>query len=152
MLGAASPLKAAGFTVDADESRQFGDYLEQLQAIVASGKLPEVVVVHLGTNGNIDESDAHEFFELLADVPRVIVLTNWVDRPWTESNNELILSLPDEFPNVDVGYWARHGTEVRGQLLRRRRRLPPQRRRRRLLLGADQRLGRHLSRAAAFTT
>ena len=85
MAGAASPLKAAGFTVDAEESRQFGDYLAQLQALVDSGQLPEVVVVHLGTNGNIDESDAHEFFELLADVPRVIVLTNWVDRSWTES-------------------------------------------------------------------
>ena len=28
MLGAASPLRAAGFTVDAVESRQFGDYRE----------------------------------------------------------------------------------------------------------------------------
>ena len=41
--------------------------------------------------GRIDEDDAREFFTLLADVPRVIVLTNWVERPWTESNNELIV-------------------------------------------------------------
>ncbi len=114
MLGAASPLTAAGFTVDAAESRQFGDYLDTLRSINASGQIPEVVVVHLGTNGDIDEDDAHEFFELLADVPKVIVLTNWVDREWTESNNELILSLPAEFPNVSVGYWARHGAGVHG--------------------------------------
>jgi peptidoglycan/LPS O-acetylase OafA/YrhL len=105
MLGAASPLKAAGFTVDAAESRQFGDYLDTLRSINASGQIPEVVIVHLGTNGNIDDDDAHRFFELLAGVPKVIVLTNWVDRAWTESNNELILSLPSEFPNVSVGYW-----------------------------------------------
>ena len=80
MAGAASPLKAAGFTVDAAESRQFGDYLPQLQAIVDSGQLPEVVVVHLGTNGSINEDDARDFFTLLQDVPRVVVLTNWVDR------------------------------------------------------------------------
>jgi lysophospholipase L1-like esterase len=106
MRGAASPLKAAGFTVDAVESRQFGDYLPQLQAIVNSGQLPEVVVVHLGTNGNINENDAREFFTLLKDVPKVIVLTVWVDKEWTEPNNELILSLPADFPNVQVGYWA----------------------------------------------
>jgi peptidoglycan/LPS O-acetylase OafA/YrhL len=106
MRGAASPLKAAGFTVDAVESRQFGDYLPQLQAIVTSGQLPEVVVVHLGTNGNINEDDAREFFTLLKDVPKVIVLTVWVNKEWTEPNNELILSLPADFPNVQVGYWA----------------------------------------------
>jgi peptidoglycan/LPS O-acetylase OafA/YrhL len=114
MAGAASPLKAAGFTVDAQESRQFGDYLPQLQALKESGQVPEVVVVHLGTNGNINEDDAHEFFELLADVPKVLVLTNWVDRSWTEANNELILSLPAEFPNVTPGYWHQLAPECSG--------------------------------------
>jgi peptidoglycan/LPS O-acetylase OafA/YrhL len=106
MLGAASPLRAAGFTVDAVESRQFGDYLDTLRALNASGQVPEVVVVHLGTNGEIDEDDAHDFFDLLADVPEVLVLTNWVDRPWTDGNNDVILSLPNQYSNVRIGYWA----------------------------------------------
>ena len=114
MLGAASPLRAAGFTVDAVESRQFGDYLDTLRALSASGQVPDVVVVHLGTNGAINVDDAHDFFELLADVPEVIVLTNWVDRPWTEANNELILSLPQQYPNVSVGYWADLAPECKG--------------------------------------
>jgi peptidoglycan/LPS O-acetylase OafA/YrhL len=114
MLGAASPLRAAGFTVDAVESRQFGDYLDTLRALRDSGQVPEVVVVHLGTNGEIDADDAHDFFALLADVPKVIVLTNWVDRPWTEANNELILSLPQQYPNVSVGYWADLAPECKG--------------------------------------
>ena len=105
MAGAASPLKAAGFTVDAAESRQFGDYLPQLQAIVASGQVPDVVVVHLGTNGEIDEDDAREFFTMLAQVPKVIVLRNWVDRPWAVGNNELINAIDAEFDNVTAAYW-----------------------------------------------
>ena len=105
MAGAASPLKAAGFTVDAAESRQFGDYLPQLQAIVASGQVPDVVVVHLGTNGEIDEDDAREFFTMLAEVPKVIVLRNWVDRPWAVGNNELINAIDAEFDNVTAAYW-----------------------------------------------
>jgi hypothetical protein len=114
MLGAASPLRAAGFTVDAVESRQFGDYLDTLRALKDSGQVPQVVVVHLGTNGKINADDAHDFFELLADVPKVIVLTNWVERPWTEANNELILSLPQQYPNVTVGYWSQLAPECQG--------------------------------------
>ena len=140
MLGAASPLTAAGFTVDAAESRQFGDYLDTLRSINASGQIPEVVIVHLGTNGSIDEDDAHEFFELLANVPKVIVLTNWVDREWTESNNELILSLPSRVPERFRRLLARHGAGVHGELLCGFRRLPPQRRWSRLLHGIDHRV------------
>ena len=145
MAGAASPLKAAGFTVDAAESRQFGDYLPQLQAIVDSGQLPEVVVVHLGTNGSINEDDAREFFTLLQDVPRVIVLHqlggSCVDRGQQRADPRAA----ERVPNVNVRLLGRPGAGVRGQLLRRRRRLPPQRRRRRLLLGADHRVGRSLT-------
>jgi peptidoglycan/LPS O-acetylase OafA/YrhL len=114
MLGAASPLKAAGFTVDAAESRQFGDYLQTLRSINESGQVPEVVVVHLGTNGRIDGDDAREFFTLLADVPQVIVLRNWVARPWTEGNNELINSLATEFANVTVAWWDTLAPECQG--------------------------------------
>jgi hypothetical protein len=114
MAGAASPLRAAGFTVDAVESRQFGDYLPQLQALKASGQTPEVVVVHLGTNGNINEDDAREFFGLLADVPRVIVLRNWVDRSWTVANNELINAIDAEFDNVTAGWWDTLAPECPG--------------------------------------
>jgi peptidoglycan/LPS O-acetylase OafA/YrhL len=114
MRGAASPLRAAGFTVDAVESRQFGDYLDTLRSLKASGQVPEVVVVHLGTNGNINEDDAREFFELLADVPRIVVLRNWVDRPWAAGNNELINTLQGEFENVTVGWWDTLAPECPG--------------------------------------
>jgi peptidoglycan/LPS O-acetylase OafA/YrhL len=107
MLGAASTLEEYGFTVNAQEGRQFGSILADIRRLRDQGVLDdtEVVVVHLGTNGSIDADDAREFFGLLADVPNVWVLTVWVDKEWAEPNNELILSLPTEFPNVHVGYW-----------------------------------------------
>jgi peptidoglycan/LPS O-acetylase OafA/YrhL len=106
MLGAAHSLDDYGFVVDAHESRQFGDYLPTLKNLADSGRLGSIVVVHLGTNGTIDEEDAEEFFTLLKNVPQVWVLTLAVDRSWTEGNNELLLSLPSRFPNVHVGYWG----------------------------------------------
>jgi hypothetical protein len=85
-----------------------------LEAIKASGQVPEVVVVHLGTNGNIDDDDARAFFELLADVPKVIVLRNWVDRSWTAANNELINAIDAEFDNVTAGWWDTLAPECPG--------------------------------------
>ncbi|MCC6340448.1 MAG: hypothetical protein IT197_10805 [Acidimicrobiia bacterium] len=106
MKGAASPLRAAGFTVDAVESRQFRAYLPVIEQMQAAGQLPEVVVVHLGTNGTIDEDDADEFFTALADVPVVLVLTIYADRSWVPGNNAVIRSLQGRYPNLLVGDWA----------------------------------------------
>ena len=106
MAGAITSLQAEGFTVDAQESRQFDAAIPIAQALVQSGNAPEVVVVHLGTNGDIDEDDARAFFTMLKDVPRVIVLTVNVNKPWRDSNNEMIVAFQTEFPNVSAAYWA----------------------------------------------
>ena len=106
MKGAAPDLQELGFTVVAEESRQFDAEVDFVDQIAASGNLPEVVVVHLGTNGTISDSDATEFFSALQDVPIVLALTIWgPNKPWIEPNNELIRSLPNQFPNVMVGNW-----------------------------------------------
>ena len=104
MLGAISPLQAAGFEVNAHESRQFSELVPIVQGIMQSGT-PELVVVQLGTNGVIDEDDAHEVFEALRDVPHVIVMTLALDRPWVANNNAFIASLPGAYSNVTPLYW-----------------------------------------------
>jgi peptidoglycan/LPS O-acetylase OafA/YrhL len=105
MLGAASPLKAMGFTVSAHESIQFSEVVPQVVNLMESGITPDLVVVALGTNGTIDDDDAAEMFGALSSVPHVIVLTLHVDRSWVPGNNELIQTLPGQFPNVTVLNW-----------------------------------------------
>ena len=105
MLGAASPLKAMGFTVSAHESIQFSEVVPQVVNLIESGVTPDLVVVALGTNGTIDDDDASEMFGALSAVPHVIVLTVHVDRSWVPGNNELIQTLPGQFPNVTVLNW-----------------------------------------------
>jgi len=104
MLGAASPLRAAGFTVDAKESRQFDAAVPIVQTIMQSGT-PDLVVIQLGTNGTIDESDAHDVFEALNGVPHVIVMTLGLQRSWVEGNNSFIRSLEGTYSNVRVLNW-----------------------------------------------
>ncbi|CAN5547517.1 acyltransferase family protein [soil metagenome] len=105
MEGAAPDLVDEGFVVDAHQNRQLVDFIPTLQSAVTAGQLGEYVVVHLGTNGTFTESQMTQFYDLLVDVSRVIVLTDYANRAWTNGNNDLILSLPSRYPNVQVLYW-----------------------------------------------
>ena len=83
MLGAAENLAARGVIVDAAVSRQMIDYVPTVQQLAAEGRLGDVVVVHLGTNGSFSEETMTAFFDALRDVPRVIVLTVHAERGYT---------------------------------------------------------------------
>jgi peptidoglycan/LPS O-acetylase OafA/YrhL len=106
MLGAAGELTERGFVVDASESRQFSDGLAIVEQLNAAGRLGEVVVVHLGTNGDIDADDLTAMMDALVDVPQVLLLTIDVERAWTDGNNTLIFNAASAHQNVSVLYWA----------------------------------------------
>jgi peptidoglycan/LPS O-acetylase OafA/YrhL len=106
MLGAAGELTERGFVVDASESRQFSDGRAIVEQLNAAGRLGEVVVVHLGTNGDIDADDLTAMMDALVDVPQVLLLTIDVERAWTDANNTLIFNAASAYQNVSVLYWA----------------------------------------------
>ena len=75
MLGAADELAAEGLVVSAEVSRQMKSMIPVVEQLRDAGRLGEVVVIHLGTNGDLSDDTVTEFFEALADVPQVLVLT-----------------------------------------------------------------------------
>jgi peptidoglycan/LPS O-acetylase OafA/YrhL len=105
MKGAASPIAALGFTVDAEESRQFVNGVEVAETLKEQGRLGDVVLLHLGTNGSISAESMQRMMTALADVPRVILLTNDVDREWTGPNNTLIYETAANHANVQLVDW-----------------------------------------------
>jgi hypothetical protein len=106
MKGAANQLAALGFVPDAEESRQFQNGADTVQTLRDQGRLGDIVVVHLGTNGNIAQSDMTRLMEALAGVPQVLLLTIDVDRAWTPGNNALIYDTVATYPNVQLLDWA----------------------------------------------
>jgi len=106
MLGAAPQLADAGFVVDAVESRSFVDGLDIIQALNDQGRLGDIVVMHLGTNGPISSSDMTRMMEALTDVPQVLLLTTDVPRDYIAPNNSLIYETGNTYPNVSLLNWA----------------------------------------------
>ena len=60
---------------------------------------------HLGTNGEIAESEMDEMMALVANVPKVLLIENDVPRDYESSNNRLMINVASSRPNVGVLYW-----------------------------------------------
>jgi len=106
MQGAADEMTERGITVDAEQNRQMNTTVGALRRLRDEGRLPEAVIVHLGTNGYVSEETVEEFFEALAGVPRVVALTINADIEWEGPNNSLLYDVPSRFPNVQLIDWS----------------------------------------------
>jgi hypothetical protein len=116
MLGAKTELEAVGFVVDAAESRQGKELADLVGRLRAAGRIGNVVVIHIGTNGEVSDDT---FAAIMANLPPEEVKSVWfltvrADRDWIEGNNNRILGLPAMYPNVRVGYWADFVPQISG--------------------------------------
>ena len=106
MLGAANILTEQGITVDALKSRPFRQALEISNYVKSIGRLGEFVIIHLGTNGPVDQATLDEIMVPLKDVDIVLMVTAYVPgRKWQGPNNELIRAMPEAYGNVRVLDW-----------------------------------------------
>jgi len=64
------------------------------------------VVLNLGNNNKLVESDVVNLMEIVKDQPKIIVVNTAVPRSWKESNNALINSVVSRYPNTTVIDWA----------------------------------------------
>jgi hypothetical protein len=95
-----------GIDVDAAVSRQWSDGEQIVQDLKASGELGAEVIVGLGTNGPITDSDFDTMMQTLNGASRVVFVNTHVDRPWQEPNNAVLANGAARFPNVVIADWA----------------------------------------------
>lgn len=106
MLGAAEALEAGGFRVVAEPNVLAAGQIDTVGALAAAGELGDTVVVDVGVNGPVSGDQFAVLAELLVDVETVVFLTAHADGfSWAQANNELLWSLPAEYPNVTVLDW-----------------------------------------------
>lgn len=108
MLDYQDPLKTdvVGIDVDASVSRQWSAGESILEGMKASGQLGAEVVVGLGTNGPITDTDFDTMMSILAGASRVVFVNVHVDRPWQDPNNAVLTKGATRYHNVVVADWA----------------------------------------------
>jgi len=94
-----------GIRIDAAVGRQASQGLKVAQAWRAGGAKASSVLVHLGTNGYITESQYRALLAELGDRERVLLVNVHVPKPWMKPNNAMIARMPADFPNVRVIDW-----------------------------------------------
>ena len=108
MLGAAGPLQArlgpAGF-IDAKVSRQYVEGVATARRLRDQGRLGQVVIVHLGTNGPPRPSDIDALMAALAGVPRVLFVTVRMPRTWEAQTNDVGRAGAARYPQVVLVDW-----------------------------------------------
>lgn len=94
-----------GIRIDAAVGRQASQGLKVVKEWRAASGKASTVLVHLGTNGFINEDQFRALLRELADHSAVILVNVHAARRWTRPNNEIIARMPAEFPNVRVIDW-----------------------------------------------
>lgn len=107
MLDYQDPLQMSipGINVNAAVSRQWSDGEWILQTLKADGHLGADVIVGLGTNGPITDSDFDDMMAILSGASRVVFVNVHVDRPWQDPNNAVLANGAARYPNVVIADW-----------------------------------------------
>lgn len=104
VLGAANVLGARGYIVNAQLRRDaitlFLDVLAVIDALD-----PDIVVVHVGTNGPIRREELESLLAATADVPNVVLVNGRADREWIATNNALLDEVDRDNDNLIVLDW-----------------------------------------------
>ena len=108
MLDYQEPLETSipGINVDASVSRQWSEGESILQTLKADGQLGADVIVALGSNGPITDTDFNDMMSILGGASRVVFVNVHVDRPWQDPNNSVLANGATRYPNVVVADWA----------------------------------------------
>ena len=91
--------------INARVGRQINELIEVVrtdQQFV--GKSP--VVLNLGNNNRLVESDVISLMEIVKNQPKIIVVNTAVPRSWKEANNQLIADVVNRYPNTTIVDWS----------------------------------------------
>ena len=107
MLGAADAVVSAigNIEVDAVVGRQAWEAVNILRQYRDAGTLGDVVVVHMGNNGQFVASEFDQMMEALAGVHRVVFVSVKVPRSWEGPNNSMLAENVARYPNAVLVDW-----------------------------------------------
>jgi len=108
MLGARPILLQAlgpNSAVDAAVSRQVTYAIQAVQKWDQLGQIPDVLIIHLGTNGTFNEQQCDALMQASTKIRKVLMVTNKVPRRWQDTNNTVIGDCSRRNPNAVLVDW-----------------------------------------------
>ena len=72
------------------------------------------MVIHLGTNGEIDPAQLDRLLTMLSGAKRVVVLNVHADRVWQAPDNDTLVNTVKKYKNAVLLDWNKAGNENPG--------------------------------------
>jgi hypothetical protein len=98
------------YDVEGMVSRQFGSAKDIVAARVAAGRVPSVLIVHLGTNGPVSTSAFDALMAAAASVPKVVIVTINVPRSHEGPSNDVLRAGVSRYSNAALADWKAAAT------------------------------------------
>lgn len=111
MLGASPSIKEIlpNCVIDAKESRQVVNSKDVFNSISSQGKLGDIVIIGLGTNGPFELSEGQALIDSYGKDKMVYWITAYGEHlQWQDSVNSVIYELANKNANVNIIDWAKH--------------------------------------------
>jgi hypothetical protein len=110
-------LGSSGY-IDAKQNRYFSQAAPIIRDLRARGALGRVVIIHLGNNGPVSNSDVDAVMGELNGMPNVLLVTVRVNRSWQDEVNQTLRAAAARYPTVQIVDWyarsAGHGDWFQG--------------------------------------
>jgi lysophospholipase L1-like esterase len=91
--------------IDAKACRQFSAAVGIIEQLLRDSKLSSTVVIQLGTNGTVKESDVRKVIELVGQDRKLIFVNCRVPRSWCEGDNKTFTKIAAEYTNIMIADW-----------------------------------------------
>lgn len=107
MLSVAPYLKnlLPGITINGKVGRQLSEAQDVVDQLKTNGKLGDVVIIELGTNGSFSEKTLVNLLNSLKDVRQIVLVNTRVPRPWEQVVNLALGEAAKQFSNVTLVDW-----------------------------------------------
>jgi peptidoglycan/LPS O-acetylase OafA/YrhL len=107
MLASAQALEAAlpGIYINAVVSRQMSAGVQVVQRLAASGQLRPIVLLGLGTNGDMAPSEINQVRAAIGPHRWLVLINTYEPRPWEQPVNAIIAAAAEHDPHVLLVNW-----------------------------------------------
>jgi peptidoglycan/LPS O-acetylase OafA/YrhL len=94
-----------GIYINAFVSRQMDQGVQVIQQLAARGQLRPIVLLGLGTNGNMAASEISQVRRAIGPHRWLVLINTYEPRPWEEPVNDIIAAAASHDPNVRLVNW-----------------------------------------------
>lgn len=107
MLASAQALQTVlpGIYIDAVVSRQMSAGVQVVQQLAASGQLRPILLLGLGTNGNMSTSEINQVRAAIGPNRWLVLINTYEPRPWEDRVNAMIDAAAQDDPHVLLVNW-----------------------------------------------